>query len=85
MAVKTVPGIRSWQNMDIFDECELIWLPNVLPLNIIQIWYDVNEHEVIQCWEQKKIVFSRGKILEILYLRKGYNYDYKKMLGLVIC
>ena len=35
--------------------------------------------------EQKKIVFSRGKILEILYLRKGYNYDYKKMLGLVIC
>ena len=31
MAVKTVPG--SWQNMDIFDECELIWLPNVRPLN----------------------------------------------------
>ena len=31
MAVKTVPG--SSQNMDIFDECELIWLPNVLPLN----------------------------------------------------
>ena len=30
MAVKTVPGR---QNMDIFDECELIWLPNVLPLN----------------------------------------------------
>ena len=23
--------------------------------------YDVNEHEVIECWEQKKIVFSRGK------------------------
>ena len=34
---------------------------------------------------KKKIVFSRGKILEILYLQKGYNYDYKKMLGLVIC
>ena len=33
----------------------------------------------------KKIVFLRGKILEILYRRKGYNYDYKKMLGLVIC
>ena len=28
---QTVPS--SWQNMDIFDECELIWLPNVLPLN----------------------------------------------------
>ena len=51
----------------------------------MQIWNDVNEHEVIQCWEQKKIVFLRGKILEILYLRKRYNYDYKKMLGLVIC
>ena len=31
------------------------------------------------------IVFFRGKNLEILYLREGYNYDYKKMLGLVIC
>ena len=33
---------------------------------------------------KKDCIFAR-KILEILYLRKGYNYDYKKMLGLVIC
>ena len=27
------PCLVVRQNMDIFDECELIWLPNVLPLN----------------------------------------------------